>query len=245
MKFHAVEPGSDDWLDKRKGIPCTSGFQNIVTPLGARTSGKRRVDYMNRLIAERLLGYSMESTFETIWTLRGRELEPQAARAFADEYMVTLEPGGFITTDDGRAGCSPDRLVRSQRGRGPPYKLREGLELKCPAPWTQVGYLLQGGVSEHYRQQVQGQLFVGEFDVMHLWSFHPQMPPAYVVTVRDAKFIARLAEELDLFCDQLDAETEKARKLGVFTPGREPPASAGRTLDLPGVFPWREGDPLQ
>lgn len=240
MKPYTVEPGSDAWLEKRKGIPCTSGFQNIITPLGTRTSGKRRDEYIYRLIAERLLDYPMENSFETVWTLRGKELEPQAAAAFAAAQDVDLEDGGFITTDSGRAGCSPDRIVHS-RGK---VRLREALEIKCPAPWTQVGYMLGRGPGEHYRQQVQGQLFIGEFDLVHFWSWHPQMPPVYVPTIRDDTFIRKLAKELDLFCQELDEKTEEARKLGIFHPGREPPRQTQPT-DLPGVFPWVGEEAMQ
>jgi hypothetical protein len=231
MKIHRVEQGSEAWFDLRKGIPCTSGFQNIITPKGAPTTGERRRKYMHRLIAERLFGYSMEDKFENFWTLRGKELEPRAAAAFAAELDCELDDGCFITTDDEKLGCSPDRIVHNKFAD---VSIREGVEIKCPSPWQQVGYVLEGP-GDNYRQQVQGQLMVGEFDVMHFWAWHPQAPPYHFPTTRDDAFIAKLARELYFFNEELEAETERARTQGLWTPGRAPPA------DVPGVFPWQDG----
>lgn len=224
MRIHRVEQGSAEWFSMRMGIPCTSGFKNVVTPKGAPTISERRNKYRYRLVAERLLRYSMEDKFENYWTLRGKEMEAQAADAFAGFMGVELEDGCFITSDDGRLGCSPDRIVRDSHPRA-------ALEIKCPAPWTHVGYLLDGP-GDDYRQQVQGQMMVGEFEAVHFWSWHPQMPPKHIVTLRDDNFIAALTMGLDVFCDSLDEAEAKAREMGMFTPGLEPP------IELPGIFPW-------
>lgn len=232
MKIHHIEQRSDAWYDKRKGMPCTSGFKNIITPKGVPTTGERRRKYLHRLLAERLLGYNMDDKFENQWTLRGKELEPQAAEAFAKHYGVDLIDGCFITDDDETVGCSPDRII------GLSYEdATAGLEIKCLSPWEHLGYLLEGPGTD-FKQQVQGQLLVGEFDRMHFWSWHPQMPPVHIVTERDEPFIEKLAEELAFFCRDLDNEEARAREYGEFTPGREPP------IYTPGTFPWM-GDELQ
>jgi hypothetical protein len=226
MKIHPVDGGSAAHFALRIGIPCTSGFQNIITPKGVPTTGERRRSYMHRLIAERLLDYSMESRFENHWMLRGRELEPQAADAFGHWAAVPLLGDGvFITSDDGRVGASPDRLLG----------LHEALEIKCPSPPVQVGYLLEGPGAD-YKQQVQGQLWVGEFEAVHFWAWHPQMPPVHVATERDEGFIEKLAAAVTAFCDELDQETERCRRMGLFIPGQEPP------LDIPGRFPWMQDE---
>jgi hypothetical protein len=239
MKVHPVEQRTPQWFDLRKGIPCTSGFANIITPKGAPTVGERRRKYMCRLIAERLLDTAMGDKFETEWTLRGKELEPQAAVAFAAEFNCELDDGAFITngveteideiacySGDDSVGASPDRILRGVIGR-------QGLEIKCPAPWTQVDYLLHGPGAD-YKPQVQGQLLVGEFEVMHFWTFHPQMPACHLITTRDEAYLSRLARELFQFCDELNAETERARRLGIFVPGH----SSLSPDDIPGTFPW-------
>lgn len=226
MKIHRIDQRTEEWFNLRAGIPCTSGFKNIITPLGKPTTGDRRETYRNRLVAERLLGYSMDDRFENYWTLRGKEMEHPAAEAFMRFRGVELLNGCFITDDDETIGCSPDRII------GTSYEdARECLEMKAPAPWTHLGYLLDGPGKDH-KQQVQGQLLIGEFEINHFWSYHPQMPPCHVMTERDEEFIAKLVVELAVFCDELDHEEARARAMGEFIPGREPP------MDVPGVFPW-------
>jgi hypothetical protein len=209
--FHQVEYGSDDYWRLKIGMPTASGFANVVTPKGAPTTGDRRKRYMYRLIAERLMRTSLEDQFETYWTRRGKQLEPKAADEFAEENQCTLAPGGFYTTANKKIGCSPDRLIMVKGGN-----CREALEIKCPKPETHIGYLLDGP-GDAYRPQVQGELLVTGFDAMHLFSYHPQMPPFHVVTLRDEVFIAKLKTELYTFCCELDDETARAKKLGPYT----------------------------
>ena len=231
MKLHPCEPRSEAWYELRRGMPCTSGFQYIITPLGAPTTGERRMAYMHRLIAERLLGYSMEKRERTYWTERGGELEPEAALAFAKKTGCEFVEGSvFITNDAGTLGCSPDYLILRRN------RWREALEIKAPAPWTQVGYLLEGPGRE-YKQQVQGQLWVGEFDVVHFWAYHPQMPPVHIATTRDEAFIEKLTAAVEMFLFDLENETERCRKMGAFVPGREHEVTPD---GLPGIFPWRQ-----
>ena len=88
---------------------------------------------------------------------------------------IDTEPVGFITTDDGLIGASPDRLVK-----GAPI----GLEIKCPAPHTHLAYLLDGTAPE-YKPQVQGQMLVAELERVDLYSYHDRMPPCTIKTPRD------------------------------------------------------------
>jgi YqaJ-like viral recombinase domain len=231
MKMHECEPRSEAWYQMRLGMPCSSGFQYIVTPLGAPTTGERRLAYMHRLIAERLLGYSMEKRERTYWTERGGELEPEAARAFAKKTGCEFVEGSvFITNDADTLGCSPDYLLL-RRG-----KLREALEIKAKAPWNHVGYLLEGP-GKDYKQQVQGQIWVGEFDVVHFFAYHPQMPPVHVPVTRDEEFIKKLEKEVTLFLIDLEKEEARCRAMGTFVPGHEHEL---HPEELPGVFPWRQ-----
>jgi hypothetical protein len=234
MKIHDCEQYSDAWYEVRKGIPTASQFHNIITPLGAPTRGDRRKKYMYRLIAERLLGQSMDDRFENYWTKRGHELEDPAAEAFFAKFRTKLkikkplDKVGFVTTDDGRIGASPERLFNNGR---------RGLEIKCPSPWVQIEYLLDGP-GENYAPQVQGHIMVCELKEMHLWCWHPNMPPVDVETARDEEFIEKLAKELWHFCNELDAETDRARRKGPYVLAKLLKLSAEIADDIPGTFPW-------
>lgn len=228
---------SDEWYKIRLGIPTASAFHNVITPLGVPTRGDRRKKYLYRLIAERLLQQSMDDRFENQWTRRGKELEDEAMMAFARHCKLNsdqLASVGFITTDDGKIGCSPDFLIR---GKGKNAKVREAAEIKSPSPWVMVEYLLEG-IGENWRPQVQGQIMIAELEQHHLWAYHPNMPPVHIVTKRDDKFIEKLAKELYFFCNELDIETERARRLGPYTLAKVLKLSAELRDDVPGTFPW-------
>lgn len=204
-KIHRVDQGTAAWFAVRLGKPTASMFHKIITP-GGKPSAQAR-DYMFRLIAERLLNEQMEDGIGRLeWIERGKIEEPNAAAQLSWTYNLELEPVGFVTDDDDRMGCSPDRLVVGRR---------EAVEIKCPAPWTQIGYLLDG-LGTDYRPQVQGHLMIGEFDKVHFYSWHGRCPPHYEITVRDERYIALMADLLERFLDELDAETERARKMGSF-----------------------------
>jgi hypothetical protein len=235
MKVHLCKQGTDDWYRIKLGIPSASQFHNVLTPTGAPTTGDRRAKYKFRLVAERLLRQSMDDRFENFWTKRGKELEPQAREAFVATLngCSGIDEVGFVTTDDGKIGASPDGFLIWQDGRTP----REGLEIKCPSPWVQVEYLLEG-LETNYKPQVQGQMLVGGLAAMHLWCFHPNMPAVHVLTLRDDDYIKKLARALFDFCNELDAETDRALRKGSYKLAELLRLSAEVREDIPGVFPW-------
>lgn len=200
-----VAQGSLDWYRLRMGIPTASAFDKIVTPVKCELS-KQADKYAYRLIAERLLNAPMESLEGQAWMERGKELEPVAASQYEFVNEVETVPVGFITTDDGALGCSPDRLVK-----GKPI----GLEIKCPSPPVHLGYLLSGHAPE-YRPQVQGQMLVAELERVDFYSYHDRMPPCPISTPRDEAYIKLLSAALGQFNERLLSMLERARSLGVF-----------------------------
>jgi hypothetical protein len=210
MIFHKLEQGSTAWYDARLGIPTASNFHKIITPKGEPS--KQAIKYMYRLIAERLLRESQDDQLDFVrWVEHGRTNEPNAVALFEFTNELQLEPGGFVTTNDRRIGCSPDRMLNGGK---------EAVEIKCPAAFTQIGYLLDGP-GEDYRAQVQGQLLVGEFKGVHFFTYHPQMPPFYQVHLPDMRFMGMLQSALSAFCDALDVCTERARALGAYAVVRQ------------------------
>ena len=206
MKIIDCEQGSSEWLAARLGIPTSSEFHRIITAAkGDLSKSARRYAY--QLVAETLLGEPLESSIGNLdWVVRGKLLEPQAVQQYEFTTDVETRPVGFITTGDGRIGCSPDRLIVGQAG---------GVEIKCTAPATHVGFLLDGP-GEDYRQQVQGQLLVAEVEFVDLYAFHPVLPPVLIRTHRDEPYIAKMRAALDEFCDMKDVMLEQARASGFF-----------------------------
>jgi YqaJ-like viral recombinase domain len=223
MKLYRVEQGSVDWYRLRLGKPTSSNFHRIVTPLGAPS--KQAVKYLYRLVAERLLNETMDDEIGFVkWVASGKENEPFAVKQFEFVNEVELEPGGFVTSDDGRIGASPDRIFKGHK---------QSLEIKSPAPWTQLQYLLEGP-DDAYIAQTQGHLLVGDgFDAVHFYSYNSRTPPFHQVVRRDPRYQGILAAALDTFCDSLDKMTERARALGAFSRVRivETPADVAYQQD--------------
>lgn len=213
-KIYRFEQGTAQWYACRMGKPTASQFHRIMTPVTMKASSQAPA-YMYRLIAERLLLESMDEQLRVEWVERGKELEPHAVTHFEFTNEIELEPVGFVTTDDDKLGCSPDRLVKNKA---------EAVEIKCPAPWVQIGYLLDGPGTD-YAPQVQGQLLVGEFERVHFYAYHDRMPAMHLVTYPDPVYQKALRRHLSDFLEQMDEALARAKALGAYVanPGFQTP----------------------
>jgi hypothetical protein len=215
MRIIDCEQGSAEWLAARLGIPTASEFHRIITPAKGDLSKQAR-GYAYQLAAETLLGEPLESSIGNLdWVVRGKQLEPLAVRQYAFTTDTETQLVGFITTDDGRIGCSPDRLIVGQRGL---------LEIKCHNPAIHVG-LLVDGAGENYRPQVQGQMAIGEAEYCDLYAFHPLLPPVLIRTYRDEPYIAKMRAALAEFLDMRDAMLAQVRATGFFAAPELPEAA--------------------
>src|SRR5215475_5280724 len=195
MRAVSVQPtiidcvqGSDQWVNARLGVATASQFHRIVTPKGERSESSR--GYMYELIAEMLLHKRMDKNISNLpWVKRGRDLEPKAAIEFCRRYNVELEEIGFIRTGDGRAGCSPDRLIAGTN---------EAVEIKCPGPAQHLQHIDEGP-GKDYKQQVQGQMWIGGFEAVHFFSYFPGWPSVSKITIRDEMFIRMIEREVMQF----------------------------------------------
>lgn len=191
-KYHEMMQGSDAWDTIRLGKPTASEFKKIITPEG-KTSTQWR-GYARLLIAELILKRQVNNAIaDSSWMQRGKELEGQAVLEYEAHRNVDTQFIGFVTTDDDKVGCSPDRLVGG-----------DGLlELKCPAPQTQVAYLLDEEVSKEYKPQLQGQLFVTGREWVDIFSYHPELPFNIVRVTRDDVYIRSLESLLERVTDYI------------------------------------------
>lgn len=200
MIIHDVEQGSEEWDRLRLGIPTSSEFHKIVTPKDGKLS-KQAEGYMHVLLAEWLYGAPLESV-ETQWMQRGKDLEDEAVRSYEFETEVECQKVGFITSDGGMVGCSPDRLA-DQDGL---------LEIKCPAPHTHVGYMVKRSADREYWPQVQGQLWIAERDWVDIQSYCPGFPTVIIRVTRDEPYIDKLREALTGFLETMLAAREALAK---------------------------------
>lgn len=201
MKIRNVQQNTPAWLQARLGIPTTSEFHKVLTPTGKLSS--QSCGYMHWLLAEWMLGVPLESD-QTQWMERGGALEDQAVASYEFERDIVTERVGFVTTDDGMIGSSPDRLA----GDGL-------LEIKCPLAHTHVGYMLTRAIDEKYKPQVQGQLWVCEREWVDLQSYYPGLPTIIIRVNRDERYIAELSAALSSFVEvMLKSREEITQKYG-------------------------------
>ncbi len=204
MKEIQVEQGSVEWLAARLGMPTASNFEKILTPGGKLSASSRK--YAFYLAAEKILNRQLDSIDHLEWVQHGKQFEETAASNYAFVQDVEIRRCGLITTDNGLVGASPDRLIVGANG---------GLEVKCPAPQTMLGYIVDG-FGDAYKCQVQGQMWVAELDYVDRYAWHPELPPVLQRTERDEPFIKLLSDAITQFCDDLAEIIRKARASGFF-----------------------------
>jgi hypothetical protein len=200
MKQVTSTQRTEEWYRARIGIPTASEFSKVMMGKGTKT----RQDYMCRLIMERVIGRGLSENVKTKWMQHGIVTEEEAAREFSATQNLALVPCGLIVDDNERYGCSPDYLIKDRAAL---------LEIKCPAPWTHLRYHLFGP-GDDYEAQVQGQMLVTGYDTVYFYSYFPGLPPYILETGSNEKYIAKLAIELENFCDELDDKTEWFIKKG-------------------------------
>lgn len=214
--IRTMEQGSAEWIAARLGIPTASELAEIVSnttgELSRSRSDKKQMSaaakkYAYRLVAETLLGRPLEKPPGNPWAMaRGKELEPLAIQQYSFSNDVEVRRVGFVTTDDGRLGCSPDGLIAGTR---------RGLEIKATLDDNHMGIFIDGP-GDDYKPQVMGCLAICELDTWDLYAFHPELPPVTISTGRDEPYIARMGAALAEFLDVRDAMLAKARASGFF-----------------------------
>lgn len=215
MKIIDVTQGTPEWIQARLGIPTASEFHKIVgnsTGELSRSRDKKGLSevakkYAYRLVAETLLGRELEKPPGTPWAMdRGKRLEPLAREQYSFTNDVEVRTVGFVTTDDGRVGCSPDGLIIGARG---------GLEIKCLLDESHMGLLIDGP-GDDFKPQVMGNLAGCELEYWDLYGFHPELPEVKIRTFRDERYIAKMGAALREFLEIRDAMLAKARASGFF-----------------------------
>ena len=151
MRIFECDQRSEAWFLARAGIPTSSEFATVLAKGKGSAESVTRRRYMLKLAGERFTGEPSES-YENQNMIRGREMEPEARDFYAFVHDVEPRLIGFVTTDDGMAGCSPDSFI-GDAGM---------LEIKTSFPHVLIELMLKGGFPPEYRAQCQGALWVAE-----------------------------------------------------------------------------------
>lgn len=249
MNIHAhfkQKNGGDptlEWGLARVGVFTASEFDSLITPLGEIRKGLGVETYLCKKLAERWIGGALPSAFSgNFVTEQGNVLEEQAIPFAEFEYGLKIHQVGFISTDCGRSGCSPDGLIDFDASKfsktGPtPYKLtgdESGIEIKCPNLDTHIKYLLGNKLPTDYVAQVQGSMFITGCKTWHFLSFRRNLPALHLIINRDEEFCANLSQAIDEFTQRFDIAMEKLVKINGGPPN---PRHRGLVPFKPGEAP--------
>lgn len=202
------EQGSEAWKLARVGIPTASSFGKLVTNTlkdGEYKQSSQLAGYAANLAAELFAGKALEDFDGNSWLDRGKEKEAEAIALYEFTNDVTVTKVGFITTDDGLCGCSPDALVGEDGG----------LEVKClkAESHVEVGsyYKKHGHVPVKYTQQVQACLWITGRHHWDQWFWHPDLPPLMVRQTPDPQQHAAFAKAVRAVIAARDAHLRDLR----------------------------------
>lgn len=195
MIIHDVEQGTLDWMLLRLGLPTASQFDRLITPK-TRKPSTAAANYRADLLAEWLMGHPIEWGSNG-WMDRGTWMEKEAFQYYELNQNVDVVKVGFITSDDGSFGGSPDGLVGDDGG----------VELKVPNATMHTRYLL--GLEPDYFGQCQGYMYLTGRKWWDLLSYNPSLPPVIYRLQRDESYIAALEPVLREFCKTVEADKHK------------------------------------
>jgi len=205
---------SEEWFAARCGIPSASRFDKLITPTGKPSTSATA--YRRELLAEWVTGEKQQIK-QSEWMLRGIEMEPEARQYYEFTNDVEVQEVGLIFKDEDRlVSCSPDGLlVPSDALNDALDGFGGGLEIKCPAPGTHVGYLIDNKLPTAYVPQVQGSMYVTGLDYWDFMSYCPGIDTVLIRVERDTTWLAKFAPILDSFLEKMLKEREILIERGI------------------------------
>lgn len=204
MKIHEVEQGTLDWLRLHIGIPTASGLDNLLDSKFALRTGEMPKTYLFKKVAESWRGQPLVSINNNGgWsTEQGMIVEEEARPFFELETGLSVRRVGFITSDDGRCGCSPDGMISDDCG----------LEIKSPEPYTHVKYLMGETVPKEYAAQVYGSMFVTGASGWIFMSYRRGFPALIVHAKRDEEIMEKIGAAITRFHEEFDKAMQKLKE---------------------------------
>jgi hypothetical protein len=192
-----------------KAAPRAEAIEKALSGLPVGDWSDPAKNYAFRLAIERISGEAlMDDKFETYAMRRGHELEPEARKEHEVQAGVVVERCGFVTTDDGKFGCSTDGLIET-------HAISEYKCLVAPDGLRQI--LLAGDLSE-FTDQTHGGLWVTGRREFHFGLYCPALRPigrhfTLHIVQRDDDYIEELERDLLKF-DALVCDFEAQLRAG-------------------------------
>jgi len=202
-----VEQGSDAWLQARLGICTASELKALVTPTGKISTGEGVTTYLCKKLAERWFNQPLQS-YKGGEMEQGTLLEPEVLASIELALHIDLERIGFVTTDDGSFGASPDAM---------------GYEIKSPQPPNHIRWLMANECPDEYLLQVQGCMYATGYDSWDFVSYRRGLPMLRVTVKRDPELMETIADALSKFNARMESGWKRLCELNGGEPKRPTP----------------------
>jgi len=196
---HDVPQNSPEWdLLRARGMPTGSEGHRLITATG-KPSAAGIKSYGRQLALDMFRGKPKQGFKGNKHTERGHEQEPIAADAYEFIYGKETSKVGFITDDDERYGCSPDRIVEDNGL----------LEIKCfdedAHAEALVYYHLNKKAPPDRVAQCQFQLFTTGYDFNDLFFYHETLPELRIRILPVKTYFEMLECQIDDVIEERDA----------------------------------------
>ena len=162
MKILAVEQGSDEWFEARKGKISGTVLSDVYAKRGGRKLG------FYEIIAERL---GVEPDDERPMD-RGLRLEDEAIEEFEKRTGLKTEVAGIcVSSFCDEIINSPDRLIK---GDGTYFA---AVEIKCLSSARHLQIVLENKIPAEYESQIIQYFIVNDdLNVLHFVAYDPRIP---------------------------------------------------------------------
>ena len=208
MIEHDCKQYSSAWWALRLGIPTGSRFASIIQGKKLKPSTGRYSLISDLIIETRFQKpadykegdeefYNGFEESGTPWMKRGTEIEGEARRWYSAHTGNKVREVGFITNDEGTAGCSPDGLVGKDGG----------LEIKARSAKQHLRIIL-GYDDIADPAQVMGSLIISERKWWDVLAYCPGLPSRLVRYYRDPTFAEAWGKAFQIFQDDFKEAQE-------------------------------------
>lgn len=204
MKVIDCDQGGAEWFRARMGIPTASNFGAFLTTKGMLANSAAARRYALELVGERLTQRPAEH-FATRAMDRGTELEPKARAWYQLVSGRSVKEVGFLLSDDGKCGSSPDGLCADR-----------GIEIKCPMIATFIDTAESRVLPADHMAQVQAGMWITG---LRKWDYVvftdvAGLAPFVIEVAANDEMHAAFAESVAKFCEIVDAMESKLRTAG-------------------------------
>jgi hypothetical protein len=191
--FHDDEQGSDGWKAARRAVITGSRFRDARERLKSGELSAKAKLYAQDLARERLGGSAME-VYQNSQMRFGTEQEPLARAAYVAATGNEVQEVGFISTEDGKFGVSPDGLVGDDGA----------IEVKTICSSDVLFKVLVDGDVSQYIDQINGYMWLLGLEWVDLCVWVPDLVDAgMALTIkrihRDETAIEELESDLIAF----------------------------------------------